>query len=498
MRPRLRFLSDDLVDRILDEAFQVLVDPGVRVHNDDGLRLLGEAGAEVDLGAQIARVPETVVREALRTAPGEFYLYDVSGRPAVHYGGDDVHFDPGSAAVTVLDGKTGEQRTPVTEDLVRFVQLVEMLPALDAQSTAMICGDVVQEIGDLYRLYLALNFMRKPIVTGAFRKDTWWAMKEMLEAVAGGTQALRQRPIAIFDVCPSPPLLWSDLTCQNLIDCAKAGIPAELVSMPLAGATAPVTLAGALVQHAAECLSGIVLSQLAQPGAPIVWGGSPAVFDMRCGTTPMGDVGTWMIDCAYSQIGKQLGLPTHAYLGLSDAKIVDAQCGLESAGGTFLAALAGINMVSGAGMLDFESCQSFEKLVLDAEMIGMAKRMLRGIEAREEPLAVPLMRRLGHRAEYLGEMHTLRWFQEESYLPSPVIDRGSLQAWREGGSKDAAARAADRVNQLLAAYEPPAMAEPLRQELRAIATRAARHFGMDELPPLPVAPGTPGKEAVHV
>ncbi len=487
MRPRLRFLSDDLVDRILDEAQQVLLDPGVRVHNTAGLRLLGEAGAQVDHSAQVARIPPRLVQQALSSAPREFHLYNLDGQPAVHYGGDDVHFDPGSAAVTVLDGRTGDQRTPKTEDFVRFVQLVEMLPALDAQSTAMICGDVVQEIGDLYRLYLALNFMSKPIVTGAFRKDTWWAMKEMLEAVAGGSEALRQRPIAVFDVCPSPPLLWSDLTCQNLIDCATAGIPAELVSMPLAGATAPVTFAAALVQHAAETLSGVVLSQVARPGVPIVWGGSPAVFDMRCGTTPMGDVGTWMIDCAYSEIGKRLGLPTHAYLGLSDAKIVDAQCGLESAGGTFLAALAGVNMVSGAGMLDFESCQSFEKLVLDADIIGMAKRMLRGIEGHEDPLAVPLMQRLGHRAEYLGEAHTLRWFQQEFYLPSSVIDRGSLQAWQEAGRKDAARRAAERVEQLLAAYAPRPMAQALRHELRAIATRAARQFGMDELPPLPGA-----------
>lgn len=487
MRPRVRFLAEDLVDRILDEAMQVLIDPGVRVHNAAGLRLLGEAGAKVDVDAQVAHIPASLVQQALDTAPREFYLYDLAGNPVVHYGGDDVHFDPGSAALTVLDRRTGVQRTPMTQDLVDFVRLVEMLPAIDAQSTAMICGDVVQEIGDLYRLYLALNFMRKPIVTGAFRKDTWWVMKEMLEAVAGGAQALREQPIAVFDVCPSPPLLWSDLTCQNLIDCAQAGIPAELVSMPLAGATAPVTLAGALVQHAAETLSGIVLCQLAAPGAPIVWGGSPAVFDMRCGTTPMGDVATWMIDCAYSEVGKRLGLPTHAYLGLSDAKVVDAQCGLESAGGTFLAAMAGVNMVSGAGMLDFESCQSFEKLVLDTEIIGMARRMLQGIEGREEPLAVSLMRRLGHRAEYLSEGHTLRWFQQEFYLPSSVIDRGSLQAWQEAGCKDAARRAADRVDQLLAGYVPWPMDGALRDELRSITARAARQFGMDNLPPLPLA-----------
>jgi trimethylamine--corrinoid protein Co-methyltransferase len=476
-------LSHGLLAQILDEAFQLLLDPGVRVHNEDALTLLGEAGASIDPG-QIARIPEKLARQALETAPREFSLYNLNGQAAVVYGGDRVHFDPGSAAITILDSRTLEQRPPLTADLIRLVQLVETLPQIDAQSTAMVCADVVEEIGDLYRLYLALHFMRKPIVTGAFRKDTWWTMKEMLVAVAGGEQALADRPIAVFDVCPSPPLLWSDLTCQNLIDCARARIPSELVSMPLAGATAPVTLAGALVQHTAENLSGVTIGQLARPGSPIVWGGSPAVFDMRFGTTPMGDVGTWMIDCAYAEIGKSLGLPTHAYLGMSDAKIVDAQAGLESAGGTILAALTGVNMVSGAGMMDFESCQSLEKLVVDAEIIGMARRLLAGIERRDDPIAVPLMRRLGHRADYLGEEHTLRWFQAESFIPSSVIDRGSLDAWRAAGSPSTFERARTRVDELLRAYQPPNLPEGLPAELRRIATTAARRFGMNELPEL--------------
>jgi trimethylamine--corrinoid protein Co-methyltransferase len=292
-----------------------------------------------------------------------------------------------------------------------------------------------------------------------FRKDTWWTMKEMLAAAAGGERELAEKPLAVFDVGPSPPLLWSDLTCQNLIDCARRMIPAELVSMPLAGATAPVTLAGAIVQHTAESLSGVVIGQLARRGSPIVWGGSPSIFDMRQGTTPMGDVGTWMIDCGYAEIGKRLGLPTHAYLGMTDAKVIDAQAGLESAGGVILAALAGVNMVSGAGMLDFESCQSMEKLVLDAEIIGMAKRLLGGIVARDDPIALTLMRQLGHRADYLGQEHTLRWFQEEFYIPSEVIDRSSLDGWKTNGSKPASARS-DRAASLLAAYSPRPSAQP--------------------------------------
>jgi len=485
MRPKLNILSDQLAEQIIAEGFELLMDPGIRVHNVEALRLLGDAGAEVDLESQIARIPESIARRALETAPSEFYLYNFEGEAAVHYGGDSVQFDPGSTAVTVLDSETQEQRIPVTADFVRFVKLVEMIPQLDAQSTSIICFDVPEEIGDLYRLYLALNYTRKPIVTGAFRKDTWWTMKEMLVAMAGSEEALAAKPTAVFDVCPSPPLLWSDLTCQNMIDCARHEIPSELVSMPLAGATSPVTLAAAVVQHTAECLSGVTICQLAQEGAPIVWGGSPATFDMRHGTTPMGAVGTWMIDCAYTQVGKALALPTHTYLGMSDAKVVDAQCGLESAGGTLMAALAGVNMITGAGMMDFESCVSCEKLVIDAEIIGSAKRLVAGIEARDQPIALTLMRELGHRADYLAQPHTLKWFSKEFYLPSAVIDRGSLDAWKKQGAKTAFERARDRVNQLVAAYRPSPISDDLRAELREITTRAARKFGMDELPRLP-------------
>lgn len=487
MRPKLNILDDEIVDRIIDEALGLLLDPGVRVHNQEALNLLAEAGAEVDFNARVAKIPEATAREAIRTAPSEFYLYDMDGAKAIHYGGDTVQFDPGSAAITILDSQTQEQRPPVTQDFVKFVKLVETLPQIDAQSTALICSDVVEEIGDLYRLYIALNYMSKPIVTGAFRKDTWWTMKEMLEAAVGGSSQLAEKPVAVFDVCPSPPLLWSDLTCQNLIDCAKARIPSELVSMPLAGATAPVTLAAAVVQHAAECISGVTICQLANEGAPIVWGGSPATFDMREGTPPMGAVGTWMIDCAYTQVGKALDLPTHAYLGMSDAKIVDAQCGFESAGGTILAALAGVNMVSGAGMLDFESCQSYEKLVIDAEIIGMAKRLVAGIEPRDDPIALSLIRAMGHRADYLADPHTLKWFAEEFYIPSKVVDRGSLAGWKTGGAKSAFGRASDRVDRLLETFEPRPISEALRSELRDITTKAARSFGMDDLPPLAAA-----------
>lgn len=484
-RPKLTFLDPELSAQIIEEGIEILSTLGVRVHNPEGLALLAEAGAKVDYNAQTAQIPAEIISAALESAPKEFYLYDLTGQPKVHYGGDDVHFDPGSAAVSILDPETGAQRPPKTEDFVKFVKLVETLPQFDAQSTAFVCRDVVEGIGDLYRLYLALIYMRKPIVTGAFGKETWWVMWEMLCAAAGGESALAEKPLAIFDVCPSPPLLWSDLTCQNLIDCARKRVPAQLVSMPLAGATAPVTLTGAIVQHAAESLSGIVIHQLANPGAPIVWGGAPAAFDMREGTTPMGDPGTWMIDCGYVEVGKSLGLPTHSYMGSTDAKILDAQSGFESAGGTILGALAGINMISGAGMIDFLRCQSFEKLVIDAEIIALAKRLVTGLQPHEQPMALDLLRQVGHTAGFLSTSHTQRWFRKELHIPTPVIDRGSLEAWQKKGARSTSERARDQIEGLLKKYQPSPLPADLRQELRLITLRAANPYGMQSLPDLP-------------
>lgn len=480
MQPKLELLSPDLIARILDEAFRLLMTPGVKVQDAEARDLLAAAGASVD--GEIVHIPEKVIRRALETVPAEFHLYDREGCPTVRYGGEAVHFDPGSSGVHVLDPQTLEHKPAETADLVRLIKVAEMLPAYDAQSTAVVCNEVPKAIGDLYRLYIVLLYSRKPIVTGAFAIETLQHMLDMLAIFAGGRAGLAEKPQAVFDVCPSPPLIWSDFGAQNLIALARARVPAELISMPLAGAAAPVTLLGSVVQHAAESLSGIAIHQLANPGAPIVWGGAPAIFDMRRGTTPMGAVETAMIDIAYAQVGKSLALPTHTYLGASDAKIVDAQAGLESGVSALLGALGGINMISGAGMLDFLACQSAEKLILDAEAIGMAKRLVAGIEIRTEMLALAFYENFNFKGDFLRQKLTRELFPQEQYLPSPVIDRDSVRGWQEGGRLDAFARARARTRDLLAAYERPSLPPEQERELRGMVERLARQANMEKLP----------------
>jgi trimethylamine--corrinoid protein Co-methyltransferase len=482
MQPKLELISQDLIDRILEEAFQLLVKPGIKVQSREARQLLLQAGARPGDGEEVIQIPEKVARQALLSVPHDFQVYNRLGKPVVHYGGEAVHFDPGSSGVHALDPDTLEHRPSTAPDLVRVIKIAETLPAYDAQSTAVVCNEVPKEIGDLYRLYLVLLYSLKPVVTGAFSTQTTQTMFDMLAIFAGSRQALAEKPLAVFDVCPSPPLIWSEFGAQNLIDLARAGVPAEIVSMPLAGAAAPVTLAGSVVQHAAECISGMTIHQLAQPGSPIVWGGAPAIFDMRKGTTPMGAVETAMIDASYAQVGKSLGFPTHTYLGASDSKLVDAQAGMESGITAMIGALAGINMISGAGMLDFLACISPEKLVVDAEAIGMAQRMLQGVQVRTETLATAMFEGIQFKGEFLKQRATRELFPKEQYLPSTVIDRGSIRDWQQSGGLDTFERAKQRTVDLLAQYQRPQIDPAKERELHSMVASLARQAGMDQLP----------------
>jgi trimethylamine--corrinoid protein Co-methyltransferase len=482
MRPKLEILSPEQVQRVLEDAYQLLSRVGVKVQSQEACQLLGDSGAMVDGSRAVIKISTPLIEKALRTAPSIFQLFSRQGSAVITYGGDQVHFDPGSSGVHILDPETLEHRPSTSGDLARIIKVTEMLPQYDAQSTAVVCNDVPSAIGDLYRLYLVLLLSEKPVVTGSFSINGLDIMIEMLALFAGGRKQLAQKPRAVFDVCPTPPLIWSEFAAQNLIKLARAGIPAEMVSMPLAGAASPVTLLGSITQHAAESLVGIVIHQAAQPGAPIVWGGAPAIFDMRKGGTPFGAIETAMLNAACAQVGKSLNLPTHGYLGASDAKVVDAQSGVESSTTAMLGALVGINMISGAGMLDFLACQSPEKLVLDAEAISSARRLLAGVSDIEGDLISSFYEVFEFKGDFLKQRITRDLFKKEQYLPSEVIDRDSLRGWQEAGKLDAWQRAKARTRMLLDGYQPPDLDPKLRDELTKLTSIHAQRAGMDHLP----------------
>ncbi len=484
MRPRFELLDPALIDRVVDEALALLRRPGIKVEEPEAIALLVANGATAD-GDRVS-IPETMVRRALDTAPGSFNLHDRAGNPVVRYGQGVVHFDPGSSGVQILDPETLDTRQSQAADLARIIRVADALPAYDAVSTAIVAHDVPTEIGDLYRLFLCLVNSGKPVVTGAFTPRGSAIMIDLLALDAGGREALGEKPRAVFDVCPSPPLTWSEFACRNVMDLARAHVPAELISMPLAGVASPVTLIGSIVQHAAETLAGIVLHQLAEAGSPIVWGGAPTIVDMRSGSTPMGAIETAMIDAGYAAVGKSLGMPCHAYLGATDSKLVDAQAGLESGMTALIGGLAGIDMISGPGMLDFLLAQSAEKLVIDAEMIGMVQRLLRGVGTPTETLATDFFEQAGPEGRFLELQDTRKLFRGEQFLPSKIIDRNSRRAWLDAGGLDAFGRARQRVEEIMASHRVPELAPELAAGLVSIVREAGAPFGLgDALPGAP-------------
>ena len=470
-------LTNELAGRIREEAFQVLERVGIFMELEEGYDILADFGCRVEAGERRVYIPRDVVMKAVEAAPQEICVYDREGNLSAALSGIKAHFDPGSAAIHIFDYESGEQRKPLLKDLPKLGKLAAKLENFALQSTSLVPGDAPEEISDSVRLYAALKYCPKPVITGTFRRESFAVMKGMLEAVRCGEEALREKPLAIFDCCPSPPLRWSGLTAGAVIDCARAVIPSEFVSMPLMGATAPVTFAGALVQHTAEDLSGVVLAQAVREGAPVIYGGSPAVFDMRYGTTPMGAVETMMIDAAYAQIGRSFGLPTHSYMGLSDSRRLDYQAGLESGMGAILAAAAGINMISGAGMMDFESCFSFEKLVIDNEICGMALHLRKGISGAVDSLGLDLIARYADSGDFLKAPETREHFRSQQYFPSKVIERS---AGGMGDESDAAARAHQRVMELLAGEDEILQGEALK-EIEKLMAGEAEKAGIDKI-----------------
>lgn len=482
MRPTIKFLDENLIKRIVTEAYNILGTLGVELHNNEVLSMLSDHGAVVENETFKVRLTEDLIEKALKTAPGSFKLYNANGTETHDFSDNNVYFTPGSAALNILDYKTNQMRKPATEDYINYVKVISELKNIASQSTAFIPADVHEKISDSYRLFLSLLYGEKPVVTGTFTSEGFDIMRDLQLAVRGTEEALKEKPLTIFSCCPTSPLKWSDVTSQNVVDCANYGIPVEFISMPLSGFMAPVTLVGTLVQHTAETITGIVISQLTNPGTPMLYGGSPAIFDVRYETTPMGAIETMMIDCAYNEIGKYLGLPTQAYISLSDAKLLDAQAGLETGIGATLAALSGINNISGPGMLDFESCQSLEKLVLDNEICGMCLRLIKGIEPKEDFPALPIFQELLQEQHLLISKHTRKYLKDEHFIPKTIIDRANRARWKEEGALTLRERTHQEVEKLIESYHPTTLSDEIKKELIKIMEKEARRYGQEKLP----------------
>ena len=450
-------LSEEQIITIHEKALNILENTGIYFQGEGALQVLAKNGANVDFSTKIVKFPPQMVREAIEKVPSSFHLYNRDGEPVAMLGEDHVYFDPGSSGIRFLesDGKT--VREAVGSDLVKIAKVCEAMNHIDLLATALTPYDIPKNIGDSFRVYALLKHSTKPFITGAYSAKGVRTIRELLAADAGGYDALRTKPRAVLDITSLPPLKWTEVSCQNILDAASYGLPIETISVPLLGAASPATFAGCVLLHTVETLSGIVLTQLINPGNPMVYGGAPMYFDMKNMTTSLNSIETNIIGAAYAQMGKYYGIPVHTYAALSDSKMNDSQAGLETAVSGIVASLAGIDIISGPGMLDFCNTFSLEKLVIDNEICGMAHRLLKGIEFSDETLAAELISEMGSFGDYLSTKHTLKWFKKEPYLPSGVIDRQNFEKWHEKGGKSSFDHAREIVEEILKNPKAPAL-----------------------------------------
>jgi trimethylamine--corrinoid protein Co-methyltransferase len=473
-----KIIDKPVIERIVETAFQLVQKPGLKVYNDKALKLFDDAGAEVDYSSRIVKLPRSLVEDCLKTIPSTLTLHDLKGEECVYLEGNNFHPYPGTTAINIYDYEKRQFREAASKDLKDFVKLVEQLPYIPVTSS-FVCKDVPENFTDIYRMGLAFKHSRKPIKTSVFTsKDAIPVMINLFAAITGGPEELKNKPFGFVSVNADPPLMWNDFITEVLIECAKSKIPLSLGSMPISGAAAPVTVMGSLIQHAAESLSGITLSQIVQPGAPGLYGSSPIIFDVRKGTTPMGAIETLMFNSGCAQIGKFLNMPTQLYTGLSDAKVIDTQVGFESAMGILLGALSGINLFA-VGMLNFETALTMENMVIANEIAGNAYRLMEGIDASDEPFTTEIWEEVGHRQDFLGTMHTISHFGKEQFYVSALTDRDSETEWQRKGSKDTAARAHDMVRQLLSADIPKVVDPNVEQQIDDIVIGYAKTLGID-------------------
>jgi trimethylamine---corrinoid protein Co-methyltransferase len=460
-----------MLDKIIGEAKRILATTGMEVRGTALRQRLLDHGFPMTASGRIL-FPADKVDAALASAPATFVLYDRDGNPHADIGGDRVHFVPGSSGLKVQDHRTGHTRHANTADFVEYVRVCDSLEHISYLATAFSTNDDIEaNVSDAWRLYLCLTNSKRPVVSGAFTEHGVGRMVEMMQLFRHDRADLIRRPMSIFTITATGNFRYSEDSCQNLLDCVEAGVPVEIVPVTLMGLTAPVTLVGSAVFHAVDTIAGVVMAQVIKPGAPVLYGGAPAEFHMRETTSPMAGVQALYLDVLNAEVGKRLGLPTQAYMALSDAKLLDAQAGAETFGSALLAALGSVNSVSGPGMLDFVLVFSLPKLIFDNEMCGQALRLARRLSVVEDLPITELVNSQLQEAHLITAPHTLAHWPEHLYMPNPVIDRKNRETWQRDGEKSLWARAVDEVARRLAAYHPietdPAADAEMRRVIRS-------------------------------
>lgn len=469
---KVRILSDSEIHAVHDAGLAILRDTGIMVHHDEALMLLGEAGAKVDRDTKIAHLPEKLVMDCIARAGKRYVLYGRDPQRTARFGYGDFVLMSSPGQFGWIDSKDGHLRPATIKDLQDAICLGDALPNITIVGAMAQPEEASETCRDVFLTAELVKGTTKPTRCWVRNGQTARYILEIYRTIAGGDAALRQRPMVEAFLEPISPLRLPKDGLDIVAEFARAGQPVSIGPMAMTSGTAPATLAGTLAQENAEILAGIVVTQLLQPGTPITYGGIPHIMDPRTSICSFGSPEQVLMAVAMVQIARFYGLPVYINVGLTDAKLPDAQAGIEKASSMLLGVLAGADTFGHCGICGTDHGASLLWLFVDNELMDYVKRIARGFEVNISTLAADVVKAVGPGGNFLAEQHTIEHFRRELWLPGTAWTRQSFAAWESEGRTSIADRALREVNRILTTHKPQPIDETLARELDRIVDSA--------------------------
>jgi len=451
-------LSNDDVQKIHDASLEVLENTGIAVGSDELLSILERNGAKVDSKRRNACLPRDLVMEYIKKAPNHFTAYGRSPNRDLKIEKGKVHPRPGNGRINITDVATGQRRTGTRADVEICAVLVDALENIHMGAGVLYSSDVPQSAVDIVTFEIMLENTEKHIKVGAETARNLGYIVKMAEAVRGGKDEFEKRPLMTLILSPVSPLLWDKAAAELAIFASKHKLPVNVEPAPIAGSTAPVTIAGHLTLANAETLAGVTILQILNPGAPMYYSPRFTTMDMRTGDVAFGSIENELMDVASAQMGRYYNLP------------VDAE-GVE----LYLGAVAGLDVIGGVGSAAAGLTQDIAQTVVDNELLGIILRILRGVEVSEETLAVDVIGRVRPGGNFLGDKHTITHYAEEHYLPELLA---SGKVWERAlmslASRELKEKAREKATEILKEHERPRLDSDTLNKLHSILDDAMR------------------------
>jgi trimethylamine--corrinoid protein Co-methyltransferase len=452
LRPAIRMLSDEQIQAIHHTSLDILSRTGIVMKHRAAQDLLLNAGAW-ESGGRI-KIPEHLVMGALGSAPSRIPMYDRLGRLTMPLEEGKVFFGPGSDCPFTMDLETGERRQATAGDVRRIAQLCDGLEQIDFIMGMGTPWDVPTLDHHLHSFIAMIRGSVKPNVYTARDRADMEDIYRIACAVAGGETELREKPFIMHYAEPISPLLYNYESVDKLLFCAEKGIPVTYPPSPNTGGGGPITVAGALTLGNAECLAGLVLTQLVRPGTPFLYGMNIAALDMKSAIVSYGAPEWPLAMAAWTDIGRYYGLPVWGAAGATDSKVVDAQAGIEATVTIMTAFLSRCNLNHDVGYIEYGTTSSPEMLVIADEIIRDARFVVGGVEISDRTLAREAIHCAKPGGGFLADDHTLDNWKWAQWRPM-VIDRMRYDTWLEKGRKDMARRANERARKILSEHRVP-------------------------------------------